>query len=222
MTEPIEPNQPNPELSRAIRAMGERDRTPEGKQARNAFAGRTEDFLKTIEAAKLRGDTVRVGEYVFPIDDDPRITETRLGKTALGFISVAESWQPGVHFSGDGIFEPRKLQAVLPINGSISLIEVTGADPMLPPLGDQDFKLENSQMDYARIRMRGTQTSEDEVTDVDTTFSVRGDGNVYGPVQEWQGQPITGFSERGIANSIAGQGYVDGIADTLQILPGQQ
>src|SRR5690606_20447629 len=98
-----------------MRAQGEADRSPEYKEARDAFVQRVNEFLGSMKALQEQGGMVEIpGGMTLPIETEARMTTTFLGINNRGFRSFANHEQGGISLTGDGEFSPLELQALLP------------------------------------------------------------------------------------------------------------
>ena len=198
----------DPSKQTGMRALGEQDRSPEYKQARDSFVDSVNGMLDCIEERQQEGGTLEiVGGYHFPISEDPRITATFMGDTPHTR-SFVESKKPGVSLTGDGKFEPRTLQIVLPDQ---TTIQITGTNPMLPRDDEGNYtRKSRSDGDFARVSIDRTVTSDDNQQRLNETYVVLGDGtmsNTGGTLHH--GDKHMSYDERGIFSATTGKMVID-------------
>jgi len=155
----------------AIRAIGEGDRSPEFKAAREQFVTSVNGWLKVIADYRDQGMQLPNGQFVRLVS---RIQQTDLGPSRAGRY-IAADYEEGVSLTGDGVETPLDLQAVsfMP-DGTREVVRVTGSDPLAASVYG-DYAFARQQEIIARVSteslLPGNISQEGEV-------SVLGDGTV--------------------------------------------
>jgi hypothetical protein len=170
----------------AIRKMGESDINAETKHARNHVVDETEKLLHEIARKQAAGEMLEVNNLLFPIETEPKIRHTNLGRTAIGLPSVGVEKKPGASLYGDGETSPYTFELVTVDKDGLPIsYQLTGTDPLL-------IRREDGSIDYqASERISGTGNavatslkiartirSEDKLEDSETKLFVDKDGRV--------------------------------------------
>jgi hypothetical protein len=154
-----EPNKQN-----GLRAMGDRDKSPEFKLTRDKLV----DDINSWLVGRL--------EISANFANEPLITETNLGQVNPAVNMVGISRKPGTSMRGNNIETPLQFQKVtINESGEMEVIEVTGTDPVAHMIRDGKYHPDNRQEKVASfgLEVYGLEGQENYFK-----YEVSGDGLV--------------------------------------------
>jgi hypothetical protein len=160
-----------------ITILGEAHRSPELREARDAFTDRTNEFLESLAFERERDGNVTKGGFVLGHSDI--ITETDLGTNSQGLKSVGINYKPGITLKGDGKETPLELQAVLPSawvegNDGHKAITMRGTDPLDRQMyGDHQYDMSRNLETIASFKVEEDQGGVQSASG----YNVTGDGD---------------------------------------------
>jgi hypothetical protein len=170
--------------STAIQTMGESNRPPEFKAARDNLTADVNEWANDIAKRRDEGTPLSDGTV---IRDTSRVTSTDIGPVNSDIRASVEERRSGVSVTGDGVQEPIHVQAVR-VNkaGATEVIEIIGSDPLDVALYGDEHSFDRKST-LASFNVRDISASQER----SFGFSITGEGEIQRHFIDERGYRIT-------------------------------